>query len=79
MATPQEQREEEQLALDNERKAFERRQAAFLNVNRQFFPNGNGMPAAADLGELDAADKEWKEAKALVERMVDEIRSGRRR
>lgn len=79
MGTPNEQRKEEQVALDNERKAFERRQKAFLAVHRQFYPIGNGSPATGDLNELDAADKSWLDAKAVVEKMVQEIRSGIRK
>lgn len=70
---------EEQDALDNERRAFERRQAAFLALIRQFAPQGNGLPAASDLDEWEAADTDWKVASAEVERIADEIRTGRRR
>jgi len=79
MNTFEEQRAEERAAIDNERRAFERRQAALLAVTKQFYPQGNGHPAAGDLDDLDIADAEWKTANAEVERITDEIRTGKRR
>ena len=79
MVTPEEQRAEERAALDLERRAFERRQAAFLAVTRQFYPLGNGLPAKGDLYDLDAANAEWETAKAEIDRITDEIRTGKRR
>lgn len=79
MSTPEELRAEEDTALECERKAFERRQAAFVKVTRQFYPYGNGQPAEVDLDELDAAEAEWKVANAEVMRIGEEIRTGKRR
>ena len=79
MGTPEEQRAEERAALDRERRAFERRQAAFLAVTKQFYPKGDGVPATQDLDELDAANTEWEAAKVEVDRITDEIRTGKRR
>jgi hypothetical protein len=79
MGTPEEQRAEERAALDRERRAFERRQAAFLAVTKQFYPKGDGLPATHDLDELDAANAEWEAAKAEVDRITDEVRTGKRR
>lgn len=79
MTIPNAQRAEERAALESERKAFERRQAALAAVTRQLYPSGNGQPAKADLDELDAAWDEWNAAKAIVDRIADEIRSGKRR
>lgn len=73
------QRAEERAALDKERRAFERRQAAFFAAIKQFSPQGNGQPATSDLDEWDAADAEWKAANAEVERIGNEIRTGKRR
>lgn len=73
------QRAEEQAAIERERRAFESRQKAYLNLVRQFRPSGNGNPSQQDLDELDAADAVWKEANAEVERIGEEIRSGKRR
>jgi len=79
MDTPEEQRAEERAALDRERRAFERRQAAFLAVTKQFYPKGDGLPVTHDLDELDAANAESEAAKAEVDRITDEIRTGKRR
>ena len=77
--TPEEQRAEEQAALERERRAFERRQLAFINVTKQFRPHGTGNPSADDLNELDAADAEWRAADAEIQRIGEEIRTGKRR
>ncbi|MDN7494671.1 hypothetical protein QZM89_05705 [Burkholderia gladioli] len=77
--TPEEQRAEEQAALERERRAFERRQKAFISVTRQFLPHGSGNPSADDLNELDAADAEWRAADAEMQRIGEEIRTGKRR
>ncbi|WP_211462902.1 hypothetical protein [Collimonas silvisoli] len=79
MNTFEEQRAEERVAIENQRRAFERRQAAFLAITKQFYPQGSGQPAASDLDNLAAADAEWKTANAEVERIADEIRTGKRR
>jgi hypothetical protein len=79
MATIQEQRAEEQQAIERERRTFDRRQEAFIKVTGQFTPHGNGAPAQADMDELEAADAEWRAANAEVERITDEIRTGKRR
>lgn len=79
MGTAAEQRAEEQRAIEDERLAFERRHRAFMTVTKQFAPHGNGVPADADLRELDAADADWKAKNAVVERIAEEIRTGQRR
>ncbi|MFM0477374.1 hypothetical protein [Paraburkholderia strydomiana] len=77
--TPEEQRAEEQAVLERERQAFERRQKAFINLTRQFLPHGTGNPSADALDELDAADAEWHAADADMQRISEEIRTGKRR
>jgi hypothetical protein len=77
--TPEEQRAEEQAALERERQAFKRRQQAFINVTKQFRPHGAGNPSADDLNELDAAEAEWRAADAEIQRIGEEIRTGKRR
>jgi hypothetical protein len=79
MSTPEEQRAEERQAIDRERRAFERRSNALDKVTRQFYPHGNGAPAQVDMDELDAADAEWKAATAEMDRISEEIRTGKRR
>ncbi|MBJ9681535.1 MULTISPECIES: hypothetical protein [Burkholderia] len=72
-ATPEEQRAEEEQAIEDERQAFERRRRAFLAVQSQFSPRGNGMPRDDDLRELEEADADWKVKSAVVDRITDEI------
>ena len=79
MVNPDEQRKEEIESIKRERKAFERRQAAWIAVHRQFIPFGNGRPTSASMEEFDAAEKEWRGACAVMERIAEEIRSGKRR
>ncbi|CAE6803262.1 hypothetical protein R75461_05291 [Paraburkholderia nemoris] len=79
MSTAEEQRAEEQQAIARERQTFDRRQKAFINVTRQFAPHGNGSPSQDDLDELDAADAEWQAATAEMDRISEEIRTGKRR
>ena len=79
MATPEEQRKEEMASIERERKAFDRRQAAWLAVHRQFLPLGNGRPTLDSMKEFDAAEKEWQAASAEMDRIADEIQTGKRR
>ncbi|MDA3913121.1 hypothetical protein [Oleiagrimonas sp.] len=73
------QRAEEHAAIDNERRAFERRQAAFFTLAGHSTPQGNGATTASDLAEWEAANADWKAANAEIERIASEIRTGRRR
>lgn len=79
MTTPEAQREEELAALARERNAFDRRQKACFAVQRQFLPSGNGMPSTDSMDELDAAEQEWRAATAEIDRITQEILSGKRR
>lgn len=77
--TPEEQRAEEQAAIEREHLAFERKQAAWSAVHRQFLPFGNGAPTGDAMDEFEAAEAEWREAQADMVRIAEEIRSGKRR
>ena len=79
MAIPEQQRNEELAAIERERKAFEARQTAWLAVHRQLLPMGNGQPTPESMDQLDAAEKEWRAAQEEIDRITDEIRSGKRR
>ena len=79
MSTSEEQRREESASVDRARKAFDRLQKAFLNVNHQLLPNGSGQPNQESLDELDEAEAEWRGAQAEMARITAEIRSGKRR
>lgn len=67
---------DEQQALDNERRAFERRQAAFIALLRQATPQGSGILAQRELDDWGNADADWRAASAEVQRIVDEIKAG---
>jgi len=79
MPTAEQLRDEELLSIERERAAFERRQEAFFVVHRQLLPFGNGVPSNHSLDELNDAEKEWREACAVMDRIAAEIRSGKRR
>lgn len=78
MAAPEQNRLEEERAMERERLAFERRQAALQKIRAQFYPAGNGAPDDKFLIELDQAEAEFRDAVAEVDRITAEIRAGRR-
>ena len=71
-------RNEEHHALLRMDQAFHRRQEAFLRMNEQWTPRGGGVPADDSLDEFDAAEEEFRAAQAECDRIVSEIRSGKR-
>ena len=78
-AMTQQHRDEENLAIERVEKAFKRQQDATFAVMRQMIPRGSGVLTQASLDELDAAKAEFKAARAAMDRIVDEIRTGKRR
>jgi len=78
MGTPEENRKEEEMIIERVRQAFERRQTVFLKVRHQFYSLGNGQPTPASLDELDQVNAEYKAAQAEMDRVTDEIRTGKR-
>jgi hypothetical protein len=79
MPTLEQLRAEELESLERERAAFERRQTAFFAIHHQSLPYGNGALSSASLNELEYANKEWREASAVIDRIAADIRSGKRR
>jgi len=75
MGTPEENRQEENASIERADAAFRRRQDAFLRVHAQLYPIGDGRPTE----ELDEAEAEWKAVAADMERITQEIRSGKRK
>ena len=69
---------EEHRALLRLEDAFERKQQAFFQLNRQWLPHGDGLPIDENISEVDAAEAEFRAAKAEVDRITQEIRAGRR-
>jgi len=71
-------RNEEHRALLQLDRSFRRRQEAFLRMNEQWTPRGTGLPTEDSLKELDDAEDEFRAAQAECDRIVGEIRSGKR-
>jgi transcriptional regulator with XRE-family HTH domain len=69
---------EELQALLRLEEAFQRRQAAFLRVHGQFLPQSSGAPTDQCISEFEAAEHEWRTVQQDVDRIVKEIRAGRR-
>lgn len=78
MATPEQNRLEEERAIERERLAFERRQAALQRVRSQFYPAGNGVHDDRSLVELERAEAEFRDAVAEMDRITAEICTGKR-
>jgi hypothetical protein len=80
------ERRQETDAIARERAAFRRYQAAMQVANQHFVPMHDGVPIApinsdslAAVTACDTAHDEWLAAKAEVDRILEEIRSGKRR
>ncbi len=69
---------EEHEALLRMDRAFHRRQEAFLRMNAQWSPRGNGVPSEELLAEFDAAEEEFRAAQAECDRIAKGIRAGSR-
>jgi transcriptional regulator with XRE-family HTH domain len=69
---------QELQALLRLEEAFQRRQAAFLRVRGKFLPHSSGAPADDCISEFEAAEDEWRAVQRDVDRIVKEIRAGRR-
>jgi hypothetical protein len=67
---------EELQALLRQEEAFRRRQRAVFMVMAQF--HETGRPSAEHIAEVEAAEAEWRAAQQEVQRLVHEIRDGRR-
>ena len=71
-------RNEEHRAMVRWEEAFQRKQDAYFGLNRQWLPHGNGLPTEESISEVDAAEKEFRAAQAEVDRITQEIRTGKR-
>ncbi len=63
------------LRLDQ---AFHRQQEAFFKLNGQGLPHGDGVLTEESMSEAEAAEKEFRAAKAEVDRITQEILAGKR-
>ncbi len=71
-------RNEEHRSLVRLEEAFQRKQAAYFELNGQWLPRGNGLPTNESISELEAAEEEFRAAQAEVDRITHEIRAGKR-
>ena len=69
---------EEHHALLRLDRAFRRRQEAFLRMNEQWTPRGSGVLTDESLDEFDSEEEEFRAAQAECDRIVLEIRAGKR-
>ena len=72
----EEQQDAESVSLERERIAFDRVHAAWIAVQNQFIPFGNGMPTQGSIDEYYAAESDWQVAQAEVKRFSIEIMAG---
>lgn len=77
--SPQQQREEENFVIERMEKAHQRRQATFVALLGEFLPRGKGVLTQTSLDEHAAAQAEFMAARAEMDRIANEIRSGKRR
>lgn len=71
-------RNEEHHALLRLDEAIRRKQDAYSRLNLQWRPHGSGLPIEENISEVDAAEAEFRRAQAEVDRITQEIRTGRR-
>lgn len=71
-------RNEEHKALVRLEEATDWRREAHALVFAQWAPRGTGVPTEESLDDLDHAEEEFRSAKAVVDRITEEIRMGRR-
>ena len=69
---------EELLSILRAEVTFQRYQEAIFALNQQFLPRGNGVLSEDSLAELQVAKSEHEAAKREMDRIADEIRSGKR-
>ena len=71
-------RNEEHRALVRLEEAFQRQQDAHFALSAQWLPHGTGLPSEETIDETDAAEAEFRAAQMEVDRITQEIRSGKR-
>jgi len=71
-----EQRDSKSVSLERERLAFNRTHSAWIAVQDQFMPFGNGQPTQDSIDEYYAAESDWKAAQAEVKHSSMEILIG---
>jgi len=77
--TAEQGRDEEARAIERMEQAHRRSQSAHVALLKEFIPRGNGVLSEETLDEHDAAEAEVRAARADMDRIAAEIRSGKRR
>jgi hypothetical protein len=71
----EERRDAETASLERERQAFKRTHSAWIAVQNQFKPFGNGQPTQDSIDEYYAAERHWEVAQSELERFEVKMRS----
>lgn len=69
---------EQHRALVRLEEAFQRKQEAYFGLNSQWLPHDNGRPTDESISAVEAAEEEFRAAQAEMNRIIKEIRAGRR-
>ena len=72
----EEQCDAKAVSLERERLAFNRTHAAWITVQNQFKPSGNGQPTQDCIDEYYAAESHWEITQSELKRLGIEVRSG---
>jgi hypothetical protein len=76
--TAQKNREEEAQAMERIVNATRQVQSAFLAMQKQFPPEGDGRPGQIALQTFDAALQELEDAQAAFDNMLNDLLDGNR-
>lgn len=79
IVSAEQQGDDEVRAIERMERAHRRSQAVHTALLNEFMPLGNGVLSPETLEEHDAAQAEVRAARADMDRIAEEIRSGRRR
>jgi hypothetical protein len=70
---------DEDDAMERWNLAWQRHQDAMTELNKHWYPKGSGVIPQKALDDVESTKKEVDAAKAQIDRIVAEIRSGKRR
>jgi hypothetical protein len=70
---------DEDEAMERWNLAWQRHQDAMAALNRHWYPRGSGVIPQKVLDDAESTKKEVDAARAQIDRIVVEIRSGKRR
>ena len=76
--TPEQARAEESAAMERVVAATQRVKSAFISLQSQFPPEGEGRPSQFALQTFDAALQELEDAQAAFDEMLNDLLDGER-